>query len=61
MSVAAKIQAMIDTLEAAKADADKHDSGNNAAGTRVRTAMQAAKNAAQEVRVQVSTDREARK
>ena len=43
MSVEAMVQKMIDDLTAALVDAAKHDKGNNAAGTRVRKAMQAAK------------------
>lgn len=40
MSCLEDIQAIIDTLEAAKADADKFDKGNASAGTRLRgTAM----------------------
>jgi hypothetical protein len=33
-----KLQALIDTLEAAKVDADKFDRGNSTAGTRLRQA-----------------------
>ena len=46
MSVEEMVQGMIDALNAAIGDAGKHDRGNNAAGTRVRKAMQAAKNTA---------------
>ena len=55
MSVEAMVQAMIDDLTAALGDAVKHD--KNAAGTRVRKAMQACKAAAQDVRVQVQNDK----
>ena len=53
------VQKMIDDLTAALADAAKHDKGSNAAGTRVRKAMQEAKAAAQAVRVQVQADKNA--
>ena len=59
MSVEAMVQAMIDDLTAALGDAAKHDKGNSAAGTRVRKAMQEAKAAAQAVRVQVQSDKNA--
>ena len=59
MSVEAMVQGMIDTLNDALGDAAKHDRGNSAAGTRVRKAMQATKNAAQDVRKQVQADKNA--
>ena len=59
MSVEAMVQKMIDDLTAALVDAAKHDKGNNAAGPRVRKAMQAAKAAAQDVRKQVQADKSA--
>ena len=59
MSVEAMVQGMIDTLNDALADAAKHDRGNSAAGTRVRKAMQAVKNSAQDVRKQVQNDKNA--
>ncbi|MCH1540597.1 MAG: hypothetical protein L7S56_04080 [Candidatus Poseidonia sp.] len=57
MSVEAMMNEMIENLNAALADAVKHDKGNAAAGTRVRKAMQAAKTAAQDIRVQVQNDK----
>ena len=57
MSVEAMVQAMIDDLTATLNDAEKHDRGNSAAGTRVRKAMQDCKAAAQDVRVQVQNDK----
>ena len=51
---------MIATLTAALNDADKHDKGNSAAGTRVRKALQSVKAAAQEVRVQVQNEKNSR-
>ena len=59
MSVADMVQGMIDTLNEALGDAAKHDRGNSAAGTRVRKAMQATKNSAQDVRKQVQADKNA--
>ena len=56
MSVEEMVQGMIDAL----GDAAKHDRGNSAAGTRVRKAMQAAKNTAQDVRKQVQADKNSR-
>ena len=60
MSVEAMVQAMIDDLNGALGDAAKHDKGNSAAGTRVRKAMQSVKSAAQDVRVQVQSDKNSR-
>lgn len=57
MSVEAMLQNMIDELTDALKDATKHDKGVNAAGTRVRKAMQSVKAAAQDVRKQVQADR----
>ena len=57
MSIADMVQNMIDELNEAMADAVKSDNGNNAAMTRVRKAMQAAKGAAQEVRMKISSIR----
>jgi len=60
MSVEEMVQGMIDALNDAIGDAGKHDRGNSAAGTRVRKAMQAAKNTAQDVRKQVQADKNSR-
>lgn len=57
MSVETMLQGMIDTLEDAMKDAAKHDKGVNAAGTRVRKAMQSIKASAQDVRKKVQDDR----
>ena len=49
-----KLDEMIELLEQARNDYGKfYDSGNNAAGTRIRKVMQEVKTAAQEVRVDV--------
>ena len=60
MSVEGLVNEMIDTLNAAVADAAKHDKGNSAAGTRVRKAMQQIKTAAQDVRLKVQADKNSR-
>ena len=57
MSVETMLQGMIDTLTDAMKDAAKHDKGVNAAGTRVRKAMQSIKASAQDVRKKVQDDR----
>ena len=57
MSIADMVQKMIDDLNETMADAVKSDKGNNAAMHRVRKAMQAAKGAAQDVRMQISSIR----
>jgi hypothetical protein len=54
------VQGMINDLTEALGDAEKHDGGNNAAGTRVRKVMQAAKGVAQDVRVMVQGDKNSR-
>ena len=51
------IQSMIDTLNEALGDASKHDKGNNAAGTRLRKAMQTVAVGCKAGRKQVSSDR----
>ena len=60
MSVESMVQGMIDALNDALGDASKHDRGNSAAGTRVRKAMQGCKNTAQDVRLQVQSDKKSR-
>jgi hypothetical protein len=60
MSVKDMVQGMINDLTEALGDADKHDNGNSAAGTRVRKVMQAAKGIAQDVRVRVQGDKNSR-
>ena len=60
MSIETKVDEMIELLTAAKSDAAKHDKGNSAAGTRVRKAMQALKGTAQDIRVQVQSDKNTR-
>jgi len=60
MSVESMVQGMIDALTDAMGDAAKHDRGNSAAGTRVRKAMQVCKGCAQDVRIQVQSDKNTR-
>ena len=60
MSVKLLLENIIDTLTTALPDAEKHDRGNSAAGTRVRKALQSVKVAAQEARVTVQNDKNSR-
>jgi len=55
------LQAIIDCLEEAKADADKFDAGNDSAGMRVRKALQNAANSCKLGRVAIQETRNARK
>lgn len=55
------IEGMIELLEFAKKDAEKFDSGNNAAGGRVRKSMQDLKKAAQELRIAVQEQKNSSK
>ena len=57
MSVLDKVEAMQMILEDAVVDADKADSGNKAAGTRARKAMQAIIAVAKDARKEVLTKR----
>lgn len=60
MSVREMVQDMINDLTDALEDAEKHDSGNSAAGTRIRKIMQTCKGLAQDVRVKVLDDKSSR-
>ena len=60
MSVREMVQDMINDLTDALEDAGKHDSGNSAAGTRIRKIMQTCKGLAQDVRVKVQDDKNSR-
>lgn len=60
MSVREMVQDMINDLTDALEDAEKHDSGNGAAGTRIRKMMQACKGLAQDVRLKVLDDKNSR-
>lgn len=56
-----KIEGVVSILEGAKKDAEKFDAGNNAAGARVRKAMQDIKVICKEVRDAVTEVKTARK
>jgi len=60
MSVREMVQDMINELTETLGDAEKHDSGNNAAGTRIRKVMQECKGLAQDVRIKVQGDKNSR-
>lgn len=60
MSVTEMLEGIVADCQRAKIDAEKFDAGNNAAGVRVRKAMQDLKLAAQEVREEVSKVKAAR-
>ncbi|MEE2629432.1 MAG: histone H1 [Candidatus Thermoplasmatota archaeon] len=60
MSVREDIQNMINELIEALDDAEKHDKGNGAAGTRVRKVMSKCKGLAQEVRMRVQSEKNSR-
>lgn len=60
MSVREDIQNMINELIEALDDAEKHDKGNGAAGTRVRKVMSKCKSLAQGVRVRVQSEKNSR-
>ena len=53
MSVKVSLEQVVQQLTEALADAEKTDSGNKAAGTRVRKAAQSATNALKDLRKQV--------
>ena len=54
VTVVDSLNVLISLIGAAKGDAEKFDRGNNAAGKRVRLAMQKVKQVAQDVRVLIS-------
>ena len=61
MGVEDKLEEIIATLEAARADARKFDAGSNAPGTRVRKALSQAAAQCKALRVRVQATREGRK
>lgn len=61
MSAVATIDSMIAKLEAAKSDAQRHDNGQNAAGTRLRKVALEIKNDAADFRKKIQEERNARK
>ena len=60
-STVSSLQAIIDSLTAALADAEKFDAGNSSAGTRVRAAAQEAVYALKDLRVSVQETKNASK
>lgn len=58
-SIGSKVARMYKLIEETQGDAAKFDNGNNAAGTRVRGAMQEIKKLAQEIRESVSAAKNA--
>ena len=61
MGVEDKLEEIIATLEAARADARKFDAGSNAPGTRVRKALSQAAAQCKALRVRVQATRDGRK
>lgn len=59
-TVKTMVQGMVDTLSDILVEARKHDTGNSAAGTRVRMAMQNIKGTAQDVRKRVQKEKNRR-
>jgi len=60
MTVKEQLEDIIETLTTALPDAEKHDRGNSAAGTRVRKALQSVKAASQEARLVVQNEKNSR-
>ena len=56
-SMTDNVQSMIDTLNEALGDAEKHDKGNKAAGTRLRKALQTVAVGCKDGRKQGSSER----
>ena len=61
MTYTQQVQAIIDTLTNSLHDAAKFDSGVDAAGRRVRSSAQEAKNKLQELRLAIQAERNSRK
>jgi len=61
MSMLSDLQAVLDNLQEAVADADKFDKGNGAAGTRLRKTAMNARNALQDLRKNVQETKNSRK
>ena len=60
MSVSTSVNDLIETLTTALADAEKHESGNNAAGTRLRKQLQEVVTTCKTLRKQVQEERNTR-
>jgi len=61
MKVTDCVLKMVDDLNESLIEATKHESGNNAAGTRLRKVLQEVANCCKELRGQVQEERNARK
>ena len=57
MGVAADLQGLIETLQGAVKDAEKHEKGVYAAGTRLRKALQDCTNGCKDLRAKVQNER----
>jgi molybdenum-dependent DNA-binding transcriptional regulator ModE len=57
MSVATSVNDMIENLNDVLTDAQKHENGNNAAGTRLRKSLQEVVNTCKALRKQVQEER----
>ena len=60
MSVTTSVNDLIETLTTALTDAENHESGNNAAGTRLRKQLQEVVNTCKTLRKQVQEERNTR-
>ena len=60
MSVATSVNDMIENLNDVLTDAQKHENGNNAAGTRLRKSLQEVVNTCKALRKQVQEERSTR-
>ena len=61
MSVKQKLENLISTLSSVLGDAEKHEIGNNAAGGRVRKALQDTTTVCKDLRKTIQEDRNSRK
>jgi hypothetical protein len=61
MKVSDSILNLVNTLNENLVEAAKHESGNNAAGTRLRKVLQEVANCCKDLRAQVQTERNERK
>lgn len=61
MSVKQELENLISTLSSALTDAEKHETGNNAAGGRVRKVLQTTTTVCKELRKTIQEERNSRK
>ena len=61
MSVKQKLENLISTLSSVLGDAEKHETGNNAAGARVRKVLQSTTTVCKGLRKTIQEDRNSRK